>query len=64
MADYPGYAERAVQAEEHAERASSPSLADSWRKVASRYWALDRQLTEMKYQRELRRTPNIKNRNI
>jgi hypothetical protein len=54
MADYPGYAERAVQAEEYAELAISPSLTDSYRKVAESYWALAHQLTEMKSPRPSR----------
>ena len=60
MADYPDYyAARAVQAEELAERAISPSLADSFRRVSESYWALARQLTERKYRRDLNRMPKI-----
>ena len=59
MAKYPGYAQLAVRAEEYAELAPSRSVAESYRKVADSYWALDRRPTEMKYQRELRRTPKV-----
>jgi hypothetical protein len=45
------YAARAVQAEEYAELAVSPSLADSYRRVAKSYWALAYQLTERKNRR-------------
>jgi hypothetical protein len=52
VVDYPDYAARAVRADEQAERSLVTSLADSWRRVAKSYWALARQHTEMKYQRE------------
>jgi hypothetical protein len=48
MADHPDYAARAVQAEEHSERALRPSLADSYRRLAQSYWALARQQTDMR----------------
>jgi hypothetical protein len=49
------YAARAIMFEAYAERAISPSLTDSWRRVAKSYWALARQQTEMKYRREVKR---------
>ena len=44
------YTARAVQAEEFAERATLPSIADSFRRVAKSYWALAHQLTERRSQ--------------
>jgi hypothetical protein len=64
MADHPDYAVRAIHADEQAERAHSPSLADRWRAVAKCYRRLALQHTEMKYRRELNRMPNAKDRNI
>jgi hypothetical protein len=60
LADYPGYfAARAVLAEEYAERAIWPSLADSYRRVAESNWALARQQTTMMHRRKTERTPEI-----
>ena len=64
MADRPDYAVRAIHADEQAERAVSPGLADRWRAVAKSYRALARQYTEMKYRHELNRMPNAKDGNI
>ena len=62
MADHRDYAARAVRAEELAEQTVSASLANSWRRLAKSYWALARQQTEIKYRRELRQMPEIKDR--
>jgi hypothetical protein len=47
-----------VRADERAEAALSPRLADALRRVAKSYWALARQQTEIKY-REWERMPKI-----
>ena len=62
MADQPDYAVRAIQADEQAERALSPGLADRWRAVAKSYRTLARQHTEMKYRRQPMRMPKIEDR--
>ena len=59
MGDYPDYAARAVQAEECAERAIRPSIADSYRRLAESYWALARQQAAMMRRRERQRMPEI-----
>ena len=64
MADRPDYAVRAIHADEQAERAVSPGLADRWRAVAKSYRTLALQHTEMKYRSELDRVPNAKDRHI
>jgi hypothetical protein len=64
MADQRDYAVRAIQADEQAERAISPGLADRWRAVAKSYRALARQHTEMKYRRQPMRVPKIEERDI
>ena len=63
MADQPDYAVRAIHADEQAERAASPGLADRWRAVAKSYRTLARQNTEMKYRRQPMRAPKIEDRN-
>jgi hypothetical protein len=63
MADQPDYAVRAIHADEQAERAVSPGLADRWRAVAKSYRTLARQHTEMKYRRQPMRAPKIEDRN-
>ena len=47
MTDYPGYVERAVLAEERAEQASLPDIADGWHKLADNYRALAHQRDQM-----------------
>jgi hypothetical protein len=47
---------RAVHANEQAERALSPGLADGWLQVAKTYWALARQYTGMGRLRNVART--------
>ena len=64
MADQRDYAVRAIQADEQAERAISPGLADRWRAVAKSYRTLARQHTEMKYRRQPMRVPKIEERDI
>jgi hypothetical protein len=59
MAEYRDYAARAVQAEEYARQAISPSLAHSYRRLAESYWALARQQTAMLHRREMERMPEI-----
>jgi hypothetical protein len=63
MADHTDYAVRAIHADEQAEWAVSPGLADRWRAVAKSYRTLARQRTEMKYRRQPMRVPKIENRN-
>jgi hypothetical protein len=58
MADYPDYAARAVRADERAEQACSPDIADRWRNVANSYWALARQHTEMMNRDRQKRKPS------
>jgi hypothetical protein len=58
VADQRDYAACAVRADERAEAALSPRLADALRRVAKSYWALARQQTEIKY-REWERMPKI-----
>ena len=62
MVDQPDYAVRAIQADEQAERAVSPGLADRWRAVAKSYRTLARQHTEMKYRRQPMRVPKSEDR--
>jgi hypothetical protein len=64
MADQPDFAVRAIQADEQAERAISPGLADRWRAVANSYRTLALQHTKMKYRRQPMRVPKIKDRDI
>ena len=64
MADQSDYAVRAIQADEQAERAISPGLADRWRAIAKSYRTLARQHTEMKYRRQPMRVPKIEERDI
>jgi hypothetical protein len=64
MAHKPDYAVRAVYADEQAERAISPSLADRWHEVAKSYRKLARQHTAMKYRCEPKRISNSKTWNI
>jgi hypothetical protein len=64
MANHGDYAECAVRADERAGRAALPPLlADGYRRLAESYRALARQQTEMKYRRELKRMPKIKDGN-
>ena len=63
MADQRDYAVRAIHADEQAERAVSPGLADRWRAVAKSYRTLARLgTTEMKYRRQPLRVPKIEDR--
>jgi hypothetical protein len=64
MTDQPDFAVRAIQADEQAERAISPGLADRWRAVANSYRTLALQHTKMKYRRQPMRVPKIEDRDI
>jgi hypothetical protein len=50
---------RAVLAEEYAERAIWPSLAESYRRVAESYWALALQRSAIMHRRGVERMPEI-----
>jgi hypothetical protein len=63
MAHQPDYAVRAIHADEQAERAVSPGLADRWRAIAKSYRTLARQHIEMQYRRQPTRVPKIEDRN-
>jgi hypothetical protein len=64
MAHQPDYAVRAIHAEEQAEQALSPSLADRWHAVANSYRLLALQHTEMKNRLRRMRVPKIAVRDI
>jgi hypothetical protein len=53
------FSARAVLAEEYAERAIWPSLAESYRRVAESYWALALQRSAMMRRRGVERMPEI-----